>query len=154
MKALFYNIKLKKILGLIILTIIVATITIIILTLTNHPSINEEYFTNDDTKTTISLSPNSNKSNDAALIQTYLVYTYDGENVSSLKTYFEYIDEETAKTTFKFIKNQPEFKDAIVEGKYIIVAADESQYRGLTASDIQQQTDALKALQDSKNNNQ
>ena len=142
--------KLKKLSGIIFLAIITAVIVVIVLTLTNRPVVNEEYFTNDDTKTTISLTPNTSESNNTALVQTHFVYTYDGDDVSGLKTYFEYSDEESARTTLESIKNQPEFKGATIEGKYIVVSADESQYKGLTKLDIKQQADALKSLQDTQ----
>lgn len=131
-----------------IIAIVAFAITIITIMTTRQPAISEDYFVSDETKTSITLTPSSD--NGTGLIQTFLVYTYDGENVSSLKTYFEYPDEETAKTTLESAKDQPEFKGATTEGKYIVVAADESQYKGLTASDVMQQAEALKAYQDSQ----
>lgn len=128
-----------------------AVVILIITVLTTHPTIQDDYFISDDTKTTISLTPSASESSTSSLVQTHFVYTYDGEDVSGLKTYFEYPDEESAKAAFESAKDQPEFKGAIIEGKYIVVTADESQFKGLTASDIKQQADALQKFQDSQN---
>lgn len=132
-----------------VIAIAAFAITIIVIMATRKPAISEDYFVSDETKTSITLTPSSD--NGTGLVQTFLVYTYDGENVSGLKTYFEYQDEETAKTTLESVKDQPEFKGAVIESKYIVVTADESQYKGLTASDVMQQAEALKAYQDSQN---
>lgn len=129
-------------------TVIIAIIFTV--TLLSHSTLDEDFFVSDDTKTTISLTPDDSKSNSSPLVGTRLVYTYDGDNVSGLKTYFEYPDEETAKTTFESVKDQPEFQGAVTEGKYIVVTADESQYKGLTAFDVKQQADALKSFEESK----
>ena len=129
-----------------IASIFIAVVVFIFLSF-NHPIIEENYFTSDDTKTTITLTPD-NSSNTSNLINTHLVYTYDKDNsVSSLKTYFEYSDAETAKTAYESSKDQPEFKNAELKDKFIIVTADENQYKGLTANDVHQQADALKSFQ-------
>ena len=84
------------------------------------------------------------------LVKTFFIYTYDGDNVSGLKTYFEYTDEESAKKAYELRKDQPEFKGAVVEGKYIVVTADSDQFKGLTADDVRQQTEAIEQYQRSQ----
>lgn len=129
--------------------IIIATIVAVVFG--GHPTIDDNFFTSDDTKTTISLTPSSDDTKTTSLTKTYLVYDYDdSDNVISMKTYFEYPDEDSAKTAYEATKDQPEFQGAEIQGKYIIVTADESQYKGLTAYDIKQQADALKAFEESQ----
>lgn len=126
--------------------IIVAAITWAILAISHRPIINDEFFVSDNTKTTITISSASPDSSSSH--QTRVVYEYDGENVISMKTYFEYQDADAAKNAYESLKDLPEFKNAELNDKYIIVTADESQYKGLTASDVRQQADALKSLQE------
>ncbi len=134
-----------------LLALICIIIVVVILLNSAQPSIEDNYFTSDETKTTITLTPDSS-SKSSNLVNTHLVYTYDdNNNVSSLKTYFEYTDAETAKTAYETSKDQPEFKNAELKDKYIIVTADENQYKGLTASDIHQQAEALKSFQTETN---
>ena len=142
--------KIARFVALFIILISTAVLVVYIARIITRPTIEDDYFVTDETKTTISLTPDSKDSNNTSLVQTHFVYTYDGDNVSGLRTYFEYPDEETARNTLESIKDQPEFKGAVVEGKYIVVTADESQYKGLTASDIKQQADALKSFQESQ----
>jgi uncharacterized membrane protein YvbJ len=120
-------------------------------TFLNKPALDENFFVSNDNKSTISLTPeqsdpNTNKSH----VQTYIVYDFDGDNVSGLKTYFEYTDEEAAAIAFEENKDQPEFKNSELDGKFIVVTAEEDQYKGLTASDVRQQEAALERLQKSQ----
>lgn len=142
----------KKILLSLVLLFVTITIAVpAIITIITHQPIKDDYFTSDDTKTTITLTPDDS-SNTSNLVNTHLVYSYDdADNVSSLKTYFEYSDEDAARAALESSKDQIEFKGAILEGKYVIVTADESQYKGLTASDIKQQADAIKRFQEGNN---
>ena len=117
-----------------------------------RPTITEETFATNDTQSSISLTPtSSNKQTGSTLVETHVVYEYDGDNVIGLKTYFEYTDAEAAKAAYEARKDQPEFKDAVVEDKYIVVAADPEQFKGLTADDVRQQTEAIRQFQASQN---
>lgn len=129
-------------------------ITIVIIVAASHqPIINDDFFISDDTKTTIDISPTNN--NAISDHQTRTVYEYDdNDNVISMKTYFEYADEAAASTAYASLKDQPEFKNSELKGKYIIVTADESQFKGLTASDIRQQAEAIRAYQQQFEDNQ
>lgn len=135
-------------------TIIIASVAIIavvlILRTLSKPVIEEAYFVSDDTKSVISLDSNRGESEDGSAVQTHLVYTYDGDNVTGLKTYFEYPSEEAAATAIESLKDQPEFQGAVLEGKYIVVTADASQFEGLTASDVRQQAEAIQRFQESQ----
>lgn len=126
--------------------IAVIAIMAILLNMFRQPIVNDEYFVSDDTKEVVSLNASGNSSSS----RTFIVYSYSGEEVTGLKTYFEYEDEESAKAALQLLKDQPEFKNAELEGKYIVVTADESQFKGLTASDVKQQNEALKKFQQSR----
>ena len=117
-------------------------------TFLGHSTLDESFFVSNDVKTTIALTPDNPDT--TSLNKTYVVYDYNGEEVVSMKTYFEYPDEAAARATYEAVKDQPEFVGAVINGKYIIVTADESQFKGLTASDVRQQAEAIKAFQESQ----
>ncbi len=109
------------------------------------PVLNDEYFVTDDTKSVVNMPASGN----SASIMTRVVYTYDGDAVTGLKTYFEYPDEETAASALDSMKNLPEFansKEVVLDGKFIVVVANEDQYKGLTASDAKQQTESINRM--------
>lgn len=137
-------------LGSIIAVVIIAAIAWAITPLLNRPGLGDDFFVSDETKTTISLTPSNTSS--STLHETHIVYDYDDDdNVIRMKTYFEYPDTETAEIAYGSLKDQPEFKGAELRDNFIIVTADESQYKGLTASDIRQQADAIRAFQAKSN---
>lgn len=123
----------------------IAVIVWVVVSILNKPAIDEDFFVSDDTKTTIDISAIGSSTSDH---KTRTVYEYDDDgNVISMKTYFEYTDADVAKNAYELLKNQPEFKNSELKDKYIIITSDESQYKGLTASDIRQQADAIRAYQ-------
>lgn len=146
------NSKTVRIGIVVFLVTFIVSMVIITVVADSNPVVEDNYFVSDETKTSITLTPNSDDTGSNQLIETHIVYTYDGDRVSGLKTYFEYPNEDIAKNTLESIKGQPEFKDAVVQGRYIVVAADESQYKGLTASDVKQQEEALKSFQANQKN--
>lgn len=114
----------------------------------SEPPVNDEYFVTDDTKYVVDLSPTGNSTS----VKTHVVYTYDGDTVTGMKTYFEYADEESAERALESVKNLVEFANSQVEleGRYIVATANEDQYKGLTASDVKQQTEAIRQFQSSR----
>ncbi len=112
-------------------------------------SLGEEYFVSDENKYVVNMPPSEN----SASVMTRIVYTSDGDKVTGLKTYFEYPDEKTAEQNLESMKSLPEFanSEVVLEGKYVVVIANEDQYKGLTASDAKQQTEAIvKMLEETK----
>lgn len=127
----------------------VALISWGIITLINKGAISEDTtFATNDTQATITIEPTDSDNN--SISHTRTVYEFDGDNVVGMKTYFEYADNEAAKTAYELIKDQPEFKGAEVVDKYIIVTADPNSFRGLTADDIRQQAEAIEQFQNSR----
>ena len=141
-----FNIKLdKKIIYAICGVVAILSIALIawsIISSMNKKVSEETTFATNDTQTTITIEPTDDSH--SGISHTRTVYEYDGDNVVGMKTYFEYADNEAAKIAYEAIKDQPEFKGAEVIDKYIVVTADPSQFKGLTAEDIRQQSENLK----------
>ena len=128
----------------------VALIGWVVISKMNKGAVSEETtFASNDTQTTITIEPVDDTPSSSSHTRT--VYEYDGDNnVIGMKTYFEYADNEAAKTAYELIKNQPEFKGAEVIDKYIVVTADPNSFKGLTADDIRQQAEAIEQFQKSR----
>ena len=125
--------------------VLAVAITLIVIFFPKPTEVDEAYFVTDDTKSVLNLesdNPNSTR-------QTHIVYEYDGDNVSAIKTYFEYPDEAAAAASIESLKKQPEFEKSKVEldGKYIVVSANPDSFKGLTVDDVKQQ---VKAIEDFK----
>lgn len=135
-----------NILGVIATVLLAAIIIVLVIQKLQPEPISEDYFVSDETKSVIGMST-SGSTSDPSHIQTFVVYDFEGDNVVGLKTYFEYTDSEAAAAALERRKSQPEFEDAELNDKYIIVTAKPESYQGLTASDVRQQEEAIKQFQ-------
>lgn len=130
--------------------VLVAVVTVVVLKLT-RPVLDENFFVSDDTKSTITIEPDTDGDSTSAVIRTRVVYDYDGENVVGMKTYFEFADNETARRNEVAIREQPQFERTMVDGNFVIAISKEEQYKGLTKTDIEQQLQAIEIYMHSKN---
>lgn len=125
----------------------ICVIVVVIVISINKEPISDDYFVSDDTKSVISLGSGSTSSEGGSSSHTRIVYTFDGDKVTGLKTYFEFPDNESAAAALESYKSQPEFKNVEQSGKYIIVTSDASSFEGLTADDVRQQAAAIEQMQ-------
>ena len=150
--------KILGIIGVIIAIIVIALITYFIFSLFKGQPIDKSYFVTDDTKVSINMNASQNNSDTSgpskSLVETHIVYEYDGDTVTGLKTYFEYSDAETAKSAYESLKSQPEFEGAEIKDNYIIVTAKPESFQGLTASDVKQQEEAIRQFQEGQKQKQ
>ena len=135
-----------NVLGVITVCLLVAIIAVLAIQRLQPQPLSEDYFVSDDTKSVIGMTA-SGSTSDPTHVQTFVVYTYDGDTVTGLKTYFEYTDEDAAATAIEARKSQPEFENAELNGKYIVVTAKPESFEGLTASDVKQQEEAIRQFQ-------
>lgn len=126
----------------------VVLITWGIMSVLNRGVSEDTTFTTNDTQATISLDAGTNE--DGSERHTRVVYQFDGDGVVGQKTYFEYPSQEAAQAALETLKDQPEFKGGEVIDNYIVVVADASKFKGLTADDIRQQAEAIERFQQSQ----
>lgn len=129
----------------------VAIIVVIIITvvLINGNSLNDSYFVSDGTKYVLTLeSDESDTSDPYEPLKTHTVYTYEGDTITSMKTYYVYADAASAKAAFDALKQELGDEAGVMElnGKYIIFPADEESYKDLTASDVKSNIEFIESL--------
>ena len=136
---------------------IAAIVIIVIIALVaangGNKQINDNYFVSDDTKYVLTLGADYIDSSDEyAPLKSHMVYYYSGDKITGLKVYYEYSNADNAKTAYEALKelndSEPNFKDILIDGKYVILVSNESDYESLTASEVKQQIDFMKSLQD------
>ena len=126
----------------------VVIIVVVIVASINREAISDEYFVSDDTKSVISLDATNASGDGSSSTKTHVVYLHEGDEITGLKTYFEYATPEAAQAALETIKSNPDFTNAEVNGRYIVVTSDASQFKGLTVSDVKQQAAAIKQMQE------
>ena len=145
------KIKRKTLLLCIALMVVVTGITIVLLYALTPRTVDDSYFISDESKDVITLEVDKANSATTDLLCTHIVYIYENDRVKSLKTYYEYENNELASQALENIKEiNKNAADVYLDNKYIVVVSQEKQYENLNPSDIKQQAEAIKAFQDSK----
>ena len=156
-------------------TVVIAVIIAIVVVNLNS-GISESYFVSDDTKYVLTLDAGQLSFDDEEQeinpVKAHFVYNYSGDEITGLTAYYEFADAETAKKALVLytqeLKEAEEgdeneegdtagYKDASVNGKYLVLTANESQYKDITVSDVKQQIEFMEMLkqmneQDNSNN--
>ena len=110
--------------------------------------IDDNYFVSDENKDVITLEVSKADAATTNLIRTHIVYTYADDQITSLKTYYEYENNELASQAFENTKSINQNAESVdLNDKYIVVTAKSDQYDTLTPSDIKQQAEAIRQFQ-------
>ena len=136
----------------VVAVIVIAIIAAVVAT-SGKSGLSDVYFQSDGQKyvLTIETDQTAIEETDEAYVpvKTHLVYTYSGDQITGLKLYYEYADEDTAKKALEEMKSAAGSEDlgeVVVEGKYVIATAPEDQYKDLTASDVKAQIEFMESL--------
>ena len=136
---------------------VVAVVVIIIAVIAGNSGINDSYFKSDGSKYVFSFEQEETAlSGDEAQYapkKAHIVYEYKDDTITGVKVYYEYDNDDAAKEALEYAKeNQSEssYKEITTNGKYIVITMDESEYEGVSASDIKAQ---IEAYESSKNMN-
>lgn len=145
--------KLNKNLIIAICGVVAAVVLVVILVVfmgRGGRELDESYFVSDGAKLvlTIESDPSMKTDNEQEPINSHLVYAYSGETITSLKVYYQYENPVKAKTAYDILhdSNNGQYKDVLLDGRYVVLVANESEYNYLKASDVKQQIDFMEAM--------
>ena len=135
------------IIGACVAIVAVAIIVIaIVFGVNGKPALNDAYFVSDNTKYVLTLDSEDTE-DETAPVKTHIVYFYSDDEVTGAKYYYEFKDADSAKAALETIQNSLEDANAAsVDGKYIIIVADESEYKDVTASEVKEQIEFMETL--------
>lgn len=119
-----------------VLVVVVIVVAVVFAT-RGTTKLSDEYFVSDDTKLVL------NAGDDEDEFKIHEVYTYSGDDITGMTTYYEYKSEAEAKAALdEYNKASEEEKAGIkgvsVNGKYLVIEVTEDQYEGRTVSDIKE----------------
>lgn len=126
---------------------VAAIIVIVVVVIANIPKpIDDSFFVSDGTKYVLNLDSDYVEIEDEyAPVKSHLVYFYSGDDVTSLKIYYEYATAEDAASAYEQIasENDGAYQSVYRDGKYVVLVANEADYEELRASDIKQQIEFM-----------
>ncbi len=136
---------------------LVVIIIIVVIVICNNKKIDDSYFVSDGSKYVLTIDysdvevlEDEDEETPPTPKKAHEVYTYSGDTITSLKYYYEYADENTAKKALDFFKEEGATDNMAVEGKYVVITANEADYSNTTASEIKE---AIEFYQESMNDN-
>ncbi len=131
--------------GIIIAAVIAVVIGVCIAINLNQP-INDAYFVSDDSKYVLNMKNDEADNHDVIAI--HAVYYYSGDTVTGAKSFYEFEDEETAKTTYEKISpKEGDTNTYSLNGKYVVITAGEDTVKKINLEDIKTQIELYEALE-------
>lgn len=76
-----------------------------------------------------------------------LVYYYSGDKITAYHTYIDYADAATAKYALSILNKDDTMGKAYTNGKYLVIEHSESEYEGLTVSEVRATYSYLEEVQ-------
>ncbi len=128
--------------------ILVLVVTIVLIVIFNQPQeITGDYFTTDDTKIVIAMPEEITalESSEYEPEITRFVYFHDGTNITSVKVYYEYVDEARAAEAFDKVIVDDFATSKMLQGKYIVMDAKPERFEDATVEDIRKTANDLEA---------
>lgn len=136
--------------GISIAVAVIALIIIIVIATAGKGGLSDSYFVSDNTKYVLTLDGDEIASDDGETAPTkgYIVYFYEGDNVTDMKAYYKFETAEDAEKMQKYYQEHgaENYKSVTRDGQYVILTAKPSEYEGLTTSDIKEQIEFLEEL--------
>lgn len=150
------NNKKNLIIGICSAIAIVAIIAVVVVLLLTKgggfggQALNDNFFVSDNSKYVLTMSADEIDVEDQTYkpVKTHLVYFYSGDEITGLKYYYEYDSADTANKAYNEIAGELKtiYKDVTVDGKYLIMTSNETDYEGLTADDVKQQLEFMEMI--------
>ena len=143
----------NTIIGIIVGILVVAAVCVgIFFLVKNQSSVSTNYFVTDDTKYVLELEGNmiAMESEDNVPVKYYQVFTYSDETVTGMKIYYEYKDHAAAEAAYEEISRvygeNEEVAEIVVDGKYVVLTAAESEYSEMSVEEVKQYIDFMQAM--------
>ena len=139
------------IIGICAALVVIAIVVVAVILATRGTKLDDSYFVSDGTKYVLTMEyDDSSSSDDYTPAKMHMVYTYSDDEVTGLKFYYQYADEASAKAAYDYYKglgNEDAYKEITLDGIYVIMTANESEYTDLTADEVKKQVEFMEMLQ-------
>ncbi len=117
-------------------------------------ALGDGYFVSDGSKYVLTLENdeddlNEDETDTPAPAKTHMVYYYSGDEITGFKQFYEFADSATAQKAYETYKEIEDdtYESIELNGKYIVITGTPSSYEGLTTTDVKQQIEFIKSLE-------
>ena len=139
--------------AVLILLIIIAVTVVVVLANRPDPNTDEKFFETNDSQFVIESDVPETR-NEAlgnnVPVKSFNIYYRDGDTITGYKLYYEFANEEAARNALSYYQGlKNEGIDSVeLDGKYIVVSGNKSQYEGMTYEFIKQWTELIKTAEE------
>ena len=140
------------IIGICCAVVVIVVVIVAIVMATRGSQLNDKYFVSDNTKYVLTFETDASETDGSdipAPVKMHVVYTYSGDDITGAKSYYEFADADSAQKYYDaYLKEGTDntFKSVTVDGKYVILEANEDDYKDMKASDVKAQVEMLEAM--------
>ena len=144
------NVIIGAIVGVVALIVII--VLAVVLATRGSSKLDDSFFASDDTKYVATVDGDTMGMSDEegiAPLKAHIVYFYSGDDVTDMRSYYEFADESVAKKFFDLAKASEEGDSSDnyeLNGKYVILIADPTEYEGMKTSDAKEQIEFIEML--------
>lgn len=127
--------------------VIAAVVAVVVGLVASRPeAISDDFFVSDGVKLVLKLNAETAAYEDSIYEPetTFVVYDYEEEKITGVKIYFQYFDEEEAKTAYENIGAKDWALTRVLNGRYIVFTLKPSQYSRLTTERVRDIIEGIK----------
>ena len=130
--------------------LVVAIIVAIVIALNNNGISSTNYFESNDTQLVMTLDANEliTSGEEFAPLRARIVYKYSGDKITDVTSYYEFENSNSAKAGLDYLiaQNEGNYKDIYIDGNYVVIVSNESDYSDLTIKDVKDQIEFMEML--------
>lgn len=128
---------------------IVASLLVIMVAVMINSFGGNNLFVSDGTKYVLNVE--AEEDNDENIVATHVIYYYKDDEITGVKTYYEFATANDAKSAYSSLQelmDDEEDKNTYeLSGKYVIIVSPEEDYADMTASDVKSYIELYEKLQ-------
>ncbi len=135
------------------IVVVILLVVAIVAAVMANTGINDAYFVSDGSKYVLTIDNTEEEeegegSDTNIPLKTHYVYYYSGDDVTEVKLFSEFADADKAKSAYDELLASGEdiessYKAIELNGKYVVLTFLESDYEGMTASDVKDQIELI-----------
>ena len=124
-------------------------VIVAIVNFTHRESYDSSYFHDADGKIVLTMGKDAAALEDSVYEPnvTHIVYYYEGDNVTSVKAFYEYKTEKEAKKAFEHLGLSGFADSKNLSGRFVVFQVKRAMYEGMTVEELKAGIEAMKAIE-------
>lgn len=138
----------KTLIWTIVAAIAFILVVVMIVVMNLPEKFDSSYFHDDNNKIVLTMDKETSALDDSPWESgiVHMVYYHDGKNITNVKAFYEYPNEEMAKIAFSKLEPGEYANNKKLSGRFVIFQIDKSQYEEMTVESLKENIELLKEI--------